>query len=174
MRAIFFDRDGVLTIPINRNKKGFAPINLNEFSIYETAKEALQLSHDRGYINLVISNQPDVANGHLPIEVLNKMDAILRKELTLEDIYYCMHAQSENCKCRKPGIQLILDASYKWGISLRDSWFIGDRESDIHAGITAGCRTIFIDRNWTDESGAKADFECKDVKSAVLHIIDSY
>ena len=33
---------------------------------------------------------------------------------------------------------------------------VGDRDSDIAAGLAVGCRTVFIDRGWTAETGRGA------------------
>ena len=41
-------------------------------------------------------------------------------------------------------------------VSFEESWLVGDRDSDIEAGLAAGCRAIFIDRGWSDETGSRA------------------
>jgi phosphoglycolate phosphatase-like HAD superfamily hydrolase len=39
---------------------------------------------------------------------------------------------------------MLLDASKDLGIDPGSSWMIGDSESDIAAGIAAGCRTALV------------------------------
>ena len=41
-------------------------------------------------------------------------------------------------------------------VLFEESWLVGDRDSDIEAGLTVGCRVIFIDRGWSDETGSRA------------------
>ncbi len=48
---------------------------------------------------------------------------------------------------------------------------VGDRDSDIEAGRAVGCRTIFIDRGWVGETGAKADVTAPDLAHAVDAIV---
>ena len=36
------------------------------------------------------------------------------------------------------------------------SWMVGDRDSDLAAGLAVGCRTVFIDRGCTAETGRGA------------------
>jgi histidinol-phosphate phosphatase family protein len=58
--------------------------------------------------------------------------------------YCCIHAPEENCACRKPSASLFLKAAQENHVELRQSWMIGDRESDILAGRNAGCSTIWL------------------------------
>ena len=46
---------------------------------------------------------------------------------------------------RKPSPELLLAAAEANDLDLSQSFFIGDRLSDIECGINAGCRTIFIE-----------------------------
>jgi D-glycero-D-manno-heptose 1,7-bisphosphate phosphatase len=73
----------------------------------------------------------------------------------------------EICECRKPQIGLFLEASKKWGLEDKESWMVGDRDIDIQAGRKYGCKTVFIDRGWKDESGAGADFKVMNLDEAV-------
>lgn len=62
-------------------------------------------------------------------------------------VLYCPHTPEQKCQCRKPNIGLFARAKDRFGISLRDSWFIGDKLSDAEAGGKAGCRTLIIPSN---------------------------
>jgi len=61
-------------------------------------------------------------------------------------------------KCRKPKPGLLLEASKKWNIDLKSSYLIGDRNKDIKAGKSAGCKTIFIDYNYNETRPTNPDF----------------
>jgi D-glycero-D-manno-heptose 1,7-bisphosphate phosphatase len=43
---------------------------------------------------------------------------------------------------------LLESAAHDAGLSLRDSFMVGDRWRDIEAGRRAGCAAIFIDRGY--------------------------
>ena len=49
------------------------------------------------------------------------------------------------CACRKPAPGLLERAAREHGVSLSDSWLIGDILDDIEAGRRAGCRTVLLD-----------------------------
>ena len=48
------------------------------------------------------------------------------------------------CECRKPKPGMLLKASKDFNIALEKSCMIGDSDSDIQAGIAAGCKSIKI------------------------------
>jgi histidinol phosphatase-like enzyme len=56
--------------------------------------------------------------------------------------YYCWHGLEEGCSCRKPRPGMLLRAAAERGLDLSRAFMIGDRASDIEAGMRAGCRTI--------------------------------
>ena len=169
--AVFFDRDGVIIVPKSVNGKGFAPRSLIDFRFYEDAATSLKKTRNAGFLNIVVSNQPDIATGLLQSSVLNEMNKILLKELTLDDVINCQHILENNCDCRKPKPGMIYTAAEKHNLDLSNSWIIGDRDSDIEAGLTAGIRTIFIKRHWVDENGFKSDFRSESLNEAVDIII---
>ena len=172
-RAIFFDRDGVITVSKRINGKGYAPRNLMDFCLYEDAKSSIRKTKEAGFLNIVVSNQPDIATGLLQPSVLNEMNIVLFKELALDDVFNCQHILEDNCNCRKPKPGMIYTAVEKYEIDLSSSWIIGDRDSDIEAGIIAGVRTIFIDRRWVSENGFYADFRCESLCDAVDLIFEN-
>lgn len=169
--AVFFDRDGVITIPIRVRGKGFAPRNLEDFKFYDDSIKSLERIKSAGFISIVVSNQPDVATGLLPIKVLEEMNAILLSSLAVNDVINCQHTSENECLCRKPKPGMIFTAVEKHGIDLSRSWIVGDRDSDIEAGISAGLRSVFINRDWINEAGSKATFECKSLNDAVNFIL---
>ena len=60
------------------------------------------------------------------------------KKVLVDKILYCPHDKKEKCKCRKPKTGLIKNAIKGKKIYLKESYIIGDRASDIEAGIKAG------------------------------------
>jgi D-glycero-D-manno-heptose 1,7-bisphosphate phosphatase len=46
---------------------------------------------------------------------------------------------------------MLIAAAQECGIALQRSFMIGDRASDVAAGLAAGCRTIFIDLEYSNE-----------------------
>ena len=143
-RAVFFDRDGVLNELVKRDSGYFSPRKLSQFRIIENSIEVTNYTKSKGYLNIVISNQPDVERGYLTKVNLDKMTKILFDQLTIDDIFYCLH-DNDMCKCRKPLPGLIFSAQSKWNIDLTKSVMVGDTEKDLGAAKNAGVKFYIID-----------------------------
>jgi D-glycero-D-manno-heptose 1,7-bisphosphate phosphatase len=171
-RAVFFDRDGVITVPIFRDGRSFAPRILSDFKIYDHAKEALDLAKKNDLLVVVITNQPDINANFISPETMIEMNRILLESLPIDMIKVCPHTRDENCTCRKPKAGLILEACKELNIDNTKSFVVGDRKSDVEAGIEAQCKTVFIDHNYrADEKTACADYVCKDILEATRWVL---
>lgn len=166
-RAVFLDRDGVLTVSIVRDGKGYAPLTLEQFRFYPEVAQCVLRIQELGFIPILVSNQPDVANGILPLHVLEQMNQKILDELKISEINNCIHNNEDRCLCRKPKPGMLINSARKLGVSLKESWMIGDRDGDMKAGLAAGCKTIFINRNMPSESGVMAHFTCDSLEKAV-------
>lgn len=101
-----------------------------------------------------ITNQPSVAKGKMSLETSNeiegKIDSLLNeKRMKIDKKYICYHhpkgVVSEltiKCECRKPKPGLLIQAAKELDIDLSKSVFLGDRDWDVLAGKSAGCKTI--------------------------------
>ncbi len=83
--------------------------------------------------------------------------------ITLDDCFYCPHSPESNCSCRKPGTKMIEEAVRKWDVNVKESFFIGDKESDIKAGEKSGLKTILVSEN---EKEFGQDFRVKNLVEA--------
>lgn len=151
LRAVFLDRDGVLNIPKFRNGRSYAPRQLERFILYPEAANAILSLKKIGFIIIVVTNQPDVGAGLLDQSVVEAMHDQLRRTIAIDDIEVCFETQDQATELRKPGIGMLRNSASKWNLDLAQSYLIGDRWSDVQAGLKAGCTTIFIDRGYTKE-----------------------
>lgn len=149
--AVFLDRDGVLVVPEFRDGRSYAPTQLEKLVLYQDAAPALEALKAEGYLLVVVTNQPDINAGKVPAETVAEMHRRLKADLPVDAVYMCPHTRTENCDCRKPAAGMLRQAGAKFGIDLDSSFMIGDRVSDVEAGRSAGCRTIFIDLGYTSE-----------------------
>jgi D-glycero-D-manno-heptose 1,7-bisphosphate phosphatase len=62
----------------------------------------------------------------------------------IELILFCPHANEDNCECRKPKTGLLEKAEAELGISLKNCFFIGDKESDLLAAKKHGCHPVLV------------------------------
>ncbi len=144
-RAVFLDRDGVINRVIFKGDRPFSPRNFEQLDFLDGVKDVLAELRDNGFLNIVVTNQPDIARGLIRLRVLQEINEAIRRELAVDDIFLCPHDDVDNCCCRKPEPGMLLDAAAKWDIDLTSSFIIGDQWKDIEAGKAAGCTTILLD-----------------------------
>lgn len=151
-RAVFLDRDGVLTVPELRDGRSFAPTRLDAFALYDDAVTSVAQLKSAGFMVIVVTNQPDVSTGRIAPDTLDEMHRRLRAQAAVDDIEVSITTGADPDGRRKPAPGMLIDASRKWGLDLAQSYMVGDRASDIACGMAAGCRTVFIDRGYSAET----------------------
>jgi D-glycero-D-manno-heptose 1,7-bisphosphate phosphatase len=164
---VFLDRDGVIVVPQFRDRRSFAPTRLEDFRIYPEAPPSVERLKQAGFLVVVVTNQPDVERGVITITVLEAMHRQLARDLPLDAIKTCPHGSDRNCDCRKPKPGLLFEAARELGIDLPSSFMVGDRRSDVEAGLAAGCTTVFIDLGYAEPLPDRADFTVGSIAQAV-------
>lgn len=166
-KAIFLDRDGV----INKKAKEHDYIkNWEEFEFLPNVAETIR-ELNKEFLVVIISNQRGIGRGMMTTKDINDIhikmkEELLRKGAVIDGIYFCPHADNDNCSCRKPMPGMLLMAAEELNIDLADSFMIGDSVSDIEAGKKAGCKTILI----SNSKNMGSDYVISSL-SAVIKII---
>ena len=168
--AVFLDRDGVVNRPILRAGRPHPPDSVEDLEIYPDAASSIRRLKVAGYVLVVVTNQPDVARGLQRAEVVHEINRELRKRLDVAAVYVCFHDDADGCRCRKPAPGLLLDAAHDLGLDLSRSFIVGDRWRDVEAGHRAGCRTVYIDRRYSERSPQDADVVTTSLAEAVSWI----
>ena len=146
-KYILLDRDGTINVERLDYVKSF-----EEFIFLEGAFEALKLFSDNGYKIIIITNQSVVGRNIITEEELinihDKMKyELLKKDITIFDIFYCTSLPDSNSPDRKPEPGMLLRCSNDYNINLKETYYIGDKETDVIAGKKAGCKTIKLRNN---------------------------
>jgi len=170
-KAVFLDRDGTINYPVyNIESEEYEPPRTPEYlKLYPFAITSLKRLQDMGYLLFLISNQPDAAKGKNTMENLlsvhYKLQNILAEnKIWFKDFYYCFHHPSvSECECRKPSPYFIKKAEKEYNLDLKESWMIGDRETDVICGKEAGTKTIKLG----NPKSKFADFTDADLEEAV-------
>jgi D-glycero-D-manno-heptose 1,7-bisphosphate phosphatase len=169
--AVFLDRDGTLI-----HDPGYLN-HPDQVQLIDGVAEALAEFHRLGYKTVVASNQSGVARGIVTVEMLERIHDRLRELLaaqgaSLDGIYYCpdhpdgvVPQYRKDSDWRKPRPGMLLAAAREMDLDLSQSWMIGDRDRDIQAGRSAGCRTILIGSAQTENS--KPDYVAVNLREAV-------
>lgn len=165
-KAVFLDRDGVINeVVFHDSGKPSSPWTLEEFKLIPGIKKPLEELSNIGFYIFIISNQPDVARGHIKKDVVEKINKIIYDNFPIKEILVCPHDEHHHCDCRKPKPGMIFILSKKWKIDIKESYLIGDNWKDIEAGKKAGCRTILLERHYNQS--VEADYRTEDLESAV-------
>jgi D-glycero-D-manno-heptose 1,7-bisphosphate phosphatase len=169
--AVYLDRDGVLIESFLRAGKPFAPTRFEDFAIIPESYDALARLKDAGFALVVVTNQPDVGNGHVEQSVVERMNEVLCAELPIDVLKCCFHAQGAGCDCRKPAPGMLIAAALELDLDCARSYMVGDRWSDVDAGHAAGCKTIFIDRGYDPPRAIQPDFIVRSLAEAADRIL---
>ena len=161
-KAIFLDRDGTINV-----EKDY--IYKSEDLVFEEGSiEALKTFKNLGYILIVVSNQSGIARGYFTEEDLNifnnNMNEILKKNgVEITEFYCCPHhpdgigEYKKVCECRKPNNKMIEDAIKKYNIAREKSYMIGDKTSDIGAGLKSNLKTVLVKTGYGLKDMEKVD-----------------
>jgi len=180
-KAVFVDKDGTLIEDVPYS------CDVARIRLLPGAGEGLRRLEGAGFHVIVVSNQAGVAHGYFEERALWSVAAALEgllasEGVTLKGFYYCPHhpegmvaAYAVECLCRKPGPGLLQRAANEWGVSLAESWMIGDILHDVEAGHRAGCCTVLIDNGheteWRLGGRRWPDHVARDLKEAARLIV---
>lgn len=140
--AVFLDRDGVLN---RRPAEHEYVTSADALELLPGVAGAVSSLQRTGYLPIVVSNQRGVARGVVSEQTLRKIERrLLEAGVPIAAFYYCRHDALAGCDCRKPRPGLLLEAAADYELDLGSSVLIGDEETDVAAGRSAGCRTVRI------------------------------
>lgn len=142
--TLFLDRDGV----INADSSSYIK-SVGEWRPLPGSLEAIARLTQADYQIVVLTNQSGVARGLFSTETLDAIHEEMTRQIEraggrLAGIFHCPHDERADCVCRKPKTGLIDLACERLGCDARGVPLVGDRESDLEAARTAGCRPILI------------------------------
>ncbi|MFH1778002.1 MAG: HAD family hydrolase [Candidatus Omnitrophota bacterium] len=179
--VVFLDRDGV----INKDPEMYVT-RWEDFVFIPRVLSALKKLSENQFKIFIISNQAGIGrklytNAELDIITRNMLNEISSSGASIDGIFYCPHIEQDNCNCRKPktgSLQKVkeqLTANFE-EIDLKNSYFLGDKLSDIQAGCEFGVKTILVLSGKSKRADiiswpVKPDFVADDLWDAVVNII---
>lgn len=166
--AIFFDRDGVLIeAPVDAQNKPESIKTLKELKFTKNIIQTCKFLEKKYYL-FMITNQPDFKRKKNTKKNILEINKFIKKKLNLKKNFVCF-CDNDSCPNRKPNAGMIIKAKNLFNLNLKNSYVIGDRWRDIRAGRKAGCKTIFINRNYNERKPYKPDF-CINTTKQLLKI----
>jgi D-glycero-D-manno-heptose 1,7-bisphosphate phosphatase len=170
--AVFFDRDGTLIWAPAVDGRPGSIRSVDELELEEGAAEGCAALRGAGYLLVMVTNQPEIARGTVTREAVDAMHERIRELLPLDDVRMCPHDDADDCPCRKPKPGMLFDAARELDIDLRRSFMVGDRWKDVEAGQRAGCRTVFLDRQYSEPMPVRPDATVRDLGEAIAWILE--
>lgn len=175
MPAVFLDRDGVI---IKKAPEGAYISHWDRVRFLPGSVKAIGRLHQAGFKVFIVTNQRGLALHKVRLEHLEEIHRRIQAKLadqgvTVSGIYFCPHAKSKKCACRKPQPGMLLQAAADHALDLRRAWLVGDAPSDIEAGKRAGCKTVWIRKHYRNKSEIAPDFIAPDLLSAANHILQA-
>jgi histidinol-phosphate phosphatase family protein len=171
MRVVFLDRDGtVIKDPLDERVD-----RLDKIALFPDSIEALKLLSTLDYGVIIITNQAGIAESRIneaEFDVINNkvIELLEQSGVKVLKTYMCPHVAADNCECRKPKPKMILDAAQDFDIDLANSWIIGDHESDVKAGLSAGTQAILVKTANKPDDSEDATYIADNLLQAVQHI----
>jgi D-glycero-D-manno-heptose 1,7-bisphosphate phosphatase len=140
-RGLFLDRDGTLI-----RDTGY-PSDPAAVELLPGVVRALSSARARGYALVVVSNQSGVGRGIIAPDAAAAVQArveelFAREGVIFDAVRFCFHHPDEGCACRKPEPGMLIDAAAALGLDLAMSVMVGDKPSDVQAGVRAGARGV--------------------------------
>ena len=161
-KALFLDRDGVVNIEKDYLYK------IEDFEFIDGIMELCRYYQDAKYKIFIVTNQSGIARGYYGEKDFTKLtfwmiNKFLENGIEISQVYHCPHHPdiSGKCSCRKPHPGMLLSANDDFDIDLCNSIIIGDKESDIEAGLNAGLKETYL----FDESGLVKDSKATTIVS---------
>jgi len=144
-RAVFLDRDGTIV-----EDPGFLH-EPEKVKLLPGAAAAIRRLNDAGYLAIVVTNQSGIARGRFTVAdyeaVQQRLGALLAAQgARLDGAFFCPHHPQFTgpCDCRKPGLKLFRDAQAAFDIDFAQSWWVGDRLSDVQPARALGGHGVLV------------------------------
>lgn len=155
--ALFLDRDGVINVDSGyvHRPEDFYYVD----GIFDIAREACRV----GYMLVVITNQAGIARGYYTEKQFLGLtdwmcERFVKEQAPIDRVYFSPYHPTEGVGIykldhisRKPHPGMILQAQRELEIDLQGSILIGDKHSDIQAGLAAGVGTNILVQAETGE-----------------------
>ena len=150
VKALFLDRDGVIN-------KDFGYVHVPSNFIFEDGIfELIRNANSFGLLVIVVTNQAGIARGYYDVNTFNLLTEWMLGEFRnqlckIDAVYFCpYHPEGvideyrEDHFDRKPKPGMFLRAEKDFSIDMKKSILIGNKISDIEAGLSSGVGTNFL------------------------------
>jgi D-glycero-D-manno-heptose 1,7-bisphosphate phosphatase len=119
------------------------PSKPEQVQLLAGVKEGLTSLRSAGFTLVIVTNQSGIGRGFFTETdfwaVQTRLGSLLGEDL-ISTTYFCPDHPEKASHRRKPGPGMLLEAARDLDITLGESFMIGDKASDIEAGLNAGIK----------------------------------
>jgi D-glycero-D-manno-heptose 1,7-bisphosphate phosphatase len=144
LKLIILDRDGTINVDSDNFVK-----NADEWIPLPNALNAIAALNRAGWHTVLATNQSGLGRGLFDLSALNAMHDKMNQLLKplggrMDAIFFCPHAPTDACDCRKPKSGLFKQIAERYKISLHGVPSVGDSLRDLQASAAMGCATHLV------------------------------
>jgi D-glycero-D-manno-heptose 1,7-bisphosphate phosphatase len=165
---VIFDRDGTIIDHVHHL------VDKNEARIKDDLLKSLNVLKELNFRFGIITNQSVISRGLATLADVDEINNLIKEEIKphlFDFIKICPHTSKENCNCRKPKPQLGLEAIREFKITLCQSYYIGDSESDVQFASNIGFKMVrIVSSDTIDIAHTKNVFKAKSLIEAANFI----
>lgn len=173
VKALFLDRDGVINVD-----SGYI-WRTEDFIFRDGVFDACRAARDLGYLLVVVTNQAGIGRGLYTEQQFHTLTGWMEEQFRAQGIeiartFFAPTHPDEGIGVyrrespdRKPGAGMLFKARDAFGIDMAASAIVGDRETDIAAGINGGVGTRLLVSGTEDTAATRADAVVASLAEAV-------
>ena len=152
--AFFIDRDGTLNVDTGYLHRP------EQMELLPGVREAFDGLRRRGCLLFLFTNQSGPARGMFPKEDVLACNRRLAELLGGEDVFtreYVAweHPDAPQPNYRKPSPRYLDEAVAEFGLDKARCWVVGDKASDLQAGLAAGIGAVRVTTQFDDPAAAE-------------------
>ena len=176
MKLVILDRDGVINFDSEHFIKSPA-----EWKPIPGSLEAIARLTQAGCRVVVATNQSGIGRGLFDMDTLNAIHEKMHRAVQaqggkIDAIFFCPHAASANCACRKPKSGMFERIGNCFNADLSAAYAIGDSLRDLQAAAAVGAKPILVLTGKGEGTQAEAQLPegtqiFPDLAAAVDHIL---
>jgi D-glycero-D-manno-heptose 1,7-bisphosphate phosphatase len=148
--ALFLDRDGVVINHIDYLSK------CEDVEIIPDVANLINRARQKGYLVILVTNQSGIGRKYFSFEDLQSINNEMNRQLNklnayFDGIYYSPYFENSTIaeavvrkNFRKPRPGMLLHAAKKLRVNLSNSIMVGDRYTDLVAGVLADLKAVYL------------------------------
>ena len=177
LKAVFLDRDGVINQDTSYVHK------ISDFHFLPGVFQACRDINRAGFVIIIVTNQAGIGRGLYTEEDFSvlcewMLDCFKSENIEITNIYHCPHHPVHGlgdykveCDCRKPNPGMLKRAIRDHNIDPKRSYLIGDKLSDIQAGMLAELNHCYLVKSSQPSKSQKSLKVYDDLVSATQHML---